>query len=190
MTAKAEDSQIVPPGTQLESADDQKFPLNPKLDRTGLPLEPQPSDHKDDPLNWPQSYKIWVLVQLILLSFCVQLTAGFLPAAFSPIAKELNKTNQQASYLVSSYVLLGGLTPLFITPFANLYGRRFPYIIFTLIAVLSLVGGALATSYAGLLVSRVFTGIGQSVALGIGASTITDLFFQHERGKFMVFIVL
>jgi hypothetical protein len=24
-----------------------------KLDKRGLPLVPQPSDHKDDPLNWP-----------------------------------------------------------------------------------------------------------------------------------------
>ena len=55
--------------------------------------------------------------------------AGFVPAAFGPIATELKVTKQQASYLTTVYTLLGGVTPLLITPFANLYGRRPMYIV-------------------------------------------------------------
>jgi hypothetical protein len=55
--------------------------------------------------------------------------AGFVPAAFGPIAKEFKVTPQKASYLTTFYTLLGGLTPLIITPFANLYGRRPAYIV-------------------------------------------------------------
>jgi predicted MFS family arabinose efflux permease len=51
------------------------------------------------------------------------------PAAFSPIAKELEVTKQQASYLTTTYTLLGGVTPLIITPFVNLYGRRPAYLV-------------------------------------------------------------
>jgi MFS family permease len=57
--------------------------------------------------------------------------AGFVPAAFSPIAKDLKVTKQQASYLTTSYTLLGGLTPLLITPFSNVYGRKPMYIVST-----------------------------------------------------------
>ena len=51
------------------------------------------------------------------------------PAAFHVIAKEFDVTEQQASYLTTSYTLLGGLTPLLITPYVNLYGRRIAYLV-------------------------------------------------------------
>ncbi len=51
------------------------------------------------------------------------------PAAFAPIAKEYKVTSQQASYLTTSYTLLGGLTPLLLTPYVNLYGRRPAYLV-------------------------------------------------------------
>jgi MFS family permease len=55
--------------------------------------------------------------------------AGFVPAAFGPIAISFDVTKQQASYLTTTYTLFGGITPLLITPFANLYGRRPIYIV-------------------------------------------------------------
>jgi hypothetical protein len=51
------------------------------------------------------------------------------PAAFNPIAKEFKVTKQQASYLTTTYTLFGGITPLLITPYVNLYGRRPAYIV-------------------------------------------------------------
>ncbi len=51
------------------------------------------------------------------------------PAAFGVIAKEFKVTHQQASYLTTSYTLLGGLTPLLLTPYVNLYGRRPAYLV-------------------------------------------------------------
>jgi predicted MFS family arabinose efflux permease len=55
--------------------------------------------------------------------------AGFVPAAFNPIAQEFKVTKQQASYLTTTYTLFGGITPLLITPYVNLYGRRPAYIV-------------------------------------------------------------
>ena len=55
--------------------------------------------------------------------------AGMVPAAFSPIARSLHVTKQEASYLTTTYTLFGGLTPLLITPYVNLYGRRPAYIV-------------------------------------------------------------
>ena len=55
--------------------------------------------------------------------------AGFVPAAFGPIAVSLKVSKQQASYLTTTYTLLGGVTPLLITPLANVYGRKPMYIV-------------------------------------------------------------
>ena len=51
------------------------------------------------------------------------------PAAFEPIAKDLKVTTQKASYLTTCYTLFGGLAPLLITPYVNLYGRRPAYLV-------------------------------------------------------------
>jgi predicted MFS family arabinose efflux permease len=51
------------------------------------------------------------------------------PAAFGVIAKEFKVSPQQASYLTTSYTLLGGVTPLLLTPYVNLYGRRPAYLV-------------------------------------------------------------
>jgi MFS family permease len=51
------------------------------------------------------------------------------PAAFGPIAETYGVTHQQASYLTTSYTLLGGVTPFFLTPYVNLYGRRPAYLV-------------------------------------------------------------
>jgi predicted MFS family arabinose efflux permease len=51
------------------------------------------------------------------------------PAAFGPIAQSYHVTTQKASYLTTSYTLLGGLTPLVMTPYVNLYGRRPAYLV-------------------------------------------------------------
>ncbi|KAL7932212.1 major facilitator superfamily domain-containing protein [Trichoderma chlorosporum] len=161
-----------------------------KLDANGLPLVPQPSDHKDDPLNWSYWYKCYVLGLLCLLAFVVQFGAGMVPAAFNPIAVAYGVSKQQASYLTTSYTLLGGVTPLIITPFVNLWGRRPAYLLFTLIAIGGNIGSAYAPNYGTQILTRCVVGIGASVALAIGGATITDMFFQGERGKYIGFYAL
>lgn len=99
------------------------------------------------------------------------------PAAFGTIAKALGVTHQQASYLTTTYTLLGGLTPLLVTPYVNLYGRRPAYLLFTLIAIASNIGSAFAKSYGTEIVSRVFVGVGASVALSIGGATVRAFVF-------------
>jgi len=161
-----------------------------KLGADGLPLVPQPTDHRDDPLNWSKWYKRYVLLLLCALAFTVQFGAGMVPAAFGPIGDYYNVTDQQASYLTTSYTLLGGVTPLLLTPYVNIYGRRPAYLIFLLIAIGGNIGSGFASTYATQILSRCFVGIGASVPLSIGGATICDLFFQGERGKFIGFYAL
>lgn len=54
-----------------------------------------------------------------------------LPSAFSSVAKDYNITDQKASYLTTCNSLFGGVTPLLLTPFVSLYGRRPAYLVST-----------------------------------------------------------
>jgi MFS family permease len=52
-----------------------------------------------------------------------------IPAAFAPIAEAYNVTDQKASYVTTSNTIFGGVTPLLLTPFVNMYGRRPAYLV-------------------------------------------------------------
>ncbi len=52
-------------------------------------------------------------------------------------------------------------------------------------------GAAKATTFGTLVVARAFSGLGPSAAIGIGAGTVVDLFYAHQRGRAMgIFILL
>ena len=111
-----------------------------------------------------------------------QLGSAILNPAFVVMAKELHVTVEQASYSTTVFILFTGVFPLLLTPFANVYGRRVLYLIFTVVAIAGYVGSAAAPTWGGVMAGRVFSGIGSSVSLGLGAATICDLFVQGERG--------
>ncbi|KAL9073421.1 MAG: hypothetical protein Q9157_004755 [Trypethelium eluteriae] len=153
-----------------------------KLDRHGLPLVPQPTDHPSDPLNWPYYRKAYIALLVSLFSFTSQLTSALPNPAFNVIAASLGISVTRASYITTVWILFGGVTPMFLVPLANVYGRRPLYVFGALVSAVSGVGCARATTYAGLITGRVFNGIASSIALGFGAATICDLFPQGERG--------
>lgn len=156
-----------------------------RRDKYGIPLEPQPSDHKDDPLNWPWLWRFYITILMSLLAFIAQLGSSLINPAFVLMSKDLGVTVVQASYATTVFILFGGVLSMFVVPFANVYGRRICYIIFIPIAAAGAFASAGAPTYGGVIAGRVFNGIGASVPLGLGAATICDLFTQGERGLYM-----
>lgn len=156
-----------------------------KLDAHGLPLQPQPSDHPDDPLNWPKAQKAYIAFLVSALAFMAQAGSAFINPAFVIMSKDLKVTVEQASYCTTVYILFGGVLSMLIVPFANVYGRRPMYFIFTLVAAAGQFGSAGSPHYGGVIAGRVFNGIGASVPLGIGAASICDMFSQGERGLWL-----
>jgi MFS family permease len=67
---------------------------------------------------------------------------------------------------------------------ANKYGRRPIYLFTTLLGFASILGAAYAKTWAQLLVARVFNGF-FPIAFALGAVTVADLFFFHQRGRAM-----
>jgi len=111
-------------------------------------------------------------------------------AAFVPLAKEFHKTVTAASYVTNVAILGAGVTPLLLSPIANSYGRRPVFLVVTAIGVAAHAASAVATTWGGLLVARFFVGVGTSAGMGIGAAVVADLFFMHQRGRYMgIFVV-
>ena len=98
-------------------------------------------------------------------------------AAYAELAEYMDISITTASYNTTLAIVFAGIAPLVRSPLANVYGRRPIYLLVS--------GCAIATKWGPLLVARVFVGIGTSPGMGIGASVVSDLYFTHERGRYI-----
>lgn len=146
---------------QSDHVDDQVKERPLKLDRNGLPLIPQPSDHPDDPLNWPYWGRVYIALMVSGLGFVAQMGSALINPAFVLMSKDLGVTVEQASYCTTVYILFSGIFPMFVVPFANVYGRRILYIFFTTVAVAAQLGSGATKSYGTLITARIFYGLGE-----------------------------
>ena len=156
-----------------------------KLDRHGLPLSPQPTDNSDDPLNWPKWLKVAICLQVSWMAMLGPMGSAIVNPAFVPLSVAFDVTVVQASYELTVYIIFAGIGPVLFTPLAQVYGRRPIYLIATLIAGVTNVAAGYAQSWGGLLATRVFNGLAAGCPVAIGAATIADLFFLHERGFYL-----
>ncbi|KAG9221335.1 hypothetical protein CCMSSC00406_0009975 [Pleurotus cornucopiae] len=156
-----------------------------KLDRSGLPLIPQPTDSPLDPLNYPNWLKYLILGQISVLAFLVTLNVAMINPAIVPLSEEFSITPVAATYQTTVAIGAAAFGPLLFTPFANVYGRRPAYLLAVLVGFASSVASATATTYGGLIAARAIIGLGPSAAMGLGVGTVVDVFYMHERGRAM-----
>jgi MFS family permease len=105
--------------------------------------------------------------------------------AFVTLGKAFGLTPKEASYQLTVYIVCAGVAPLFIAPLSNVYGRRPVYLLGNLLAGVCNVIAGNCSSWSGIIITRVFMGIGAGSTVAIGAATICDLYFMHERGVYM-----
>ncbi|KAJ7598968.1 MFS general substrate transporter [Mycena floridula] len=158
-------------------------PVLLKLDGHGLPLVPQPSNDKNDPLNWPWGKKMIVLTIMSILAFFGSFNLAVMNPAYAQVAIALNVTVMEASYIGTISIAGGGVACFLWVPIANVYGRRPVLVAAQILAVCAGFGSAFATSYRSILVARVFVGLGHGAAFVLTAVVMSDIFCLHERGK-------
>ena len=96
----------------------------------------------------------------------------------------------EASYQTTVPIVFAGVSPLIWSPISNVYGRRPIFIFVSAIGIAAHAASGAAKTWGGILAARAFVGIGTSAGMGIGAAVVADLFFMHERGRYMgIYIV-
>ncbi|KAJ7672439.1 major facilitator superfamily domain-containing protein [Mycena polygramma] len=153
------------------------------LDGHGLPLVPQPTRFKDDPLNWPAWIKWTVLIQVGFFAFLGPFNSALVNPSLVLLADGLGVDSTTASYTTTCAIIAGGLTPFVFTPLTNIYGRRPVTLFAILMTIAGGVGSGASTSYAGVAVTRALNGAGFGGMMSVGTSCVNDMFFLHERGE-------
>ncbi|KAK6614185.1 MFS multidrug transporter [Botrytis cinerea] len=142
-----------------------------KLDQHGLPLVPQPSRFKDDPLNWPTWLKWAVLIQVGYMAFLGPYNAALVNPSLVLLSDALDVSPKVASYSTTTAIIMGGVSPFIYAPLANIYGRR-PITLCAI--VLTIIGGVTSASsntLAQLVGTRALCGFGFGGMMSRGEAT-------------------
>lgn len=125
------------------------------------------------------------MFQVSFLAFCGPFTQAVINSAYANLAKDLHITVVQASYQTTIAIVFAGVSPLLWSPISNVYGRRPIFICVSAIGIIAQCASASAKTWGGILAARAFVGVGTSAGMGIGAACVADMFFMHDRGRYM-----
>ncbi|KAK5135334.1 hypothetical protein LTR08_005438 [Meristemomyces frigidus] len=149
-------------------------------------LVPQPSlTDPNDPLRWSSAKKWVTLLNGIWYSFNGAVTGPIMAAGMIPLTITFNTTLTRLSYANGATLVCQGAATTLWMPFAVKYGRRPVYLLSNLLMLVACVWLGLASTgpYTPFIIGRAFLGIFEAPIEAICPSTVTDLFFLHERGE-------
>lgn len=154
-----------------------------RLDSNGLPLVPQPSRFKDDPLNWPSWLKWAVLIQVGFMAFLGPYNAALINPSLVLLSEAMHVNTQTAAYSTTTGIIMGGVSPFIWTPLTNYVGRRPITLLAILLTILGGIGSGASPNFSALLGTRALCGFGFGGMMSVGTACVNDMFFLHERGE-------
>ncbi|KAJ5176995.1 uncharacterized protein N7482_002872 [Penicillium canariense] len=137
----------------------------------------------ENPQNFAMSRKWGLLALMSAMTFVSPLASSMFAPAVGYAAEDLHVTNETVLSLSVSIFLIGyTVGPLILAPMSEIYGRRIVLSCANWFFVLWQIGCAKAPNVATLIVCRMFSGMGGSGCMTIGAGLIADLFPIEQRG--------
>ncbi|KAM5344068.1 hypothetical protein ACJ41O_012605 [Fusarium nematophilum] len=180
----------LPPGSSILSEPNNTTTETPDIvgfKKVGnIVLVPQPSDSPNDPLNWPKWTKNTIGILVSVISTTVIAMSAMLTPAIPIISREFSVSVDTAStWTIGLLVFWTGFTASVTAAGSNIIGKR-PFILGSiLIMVITNIWGAFATSFASLAALRTLQGIASAPFETMVTALISDLFFLHERGRWL-----
>ncbi|KAI4861971.1 MFS general substrate transporter [Hypoxylon rubiginosum] len=113
----------------------------------------------------------------------------YLPA-LNIAAADLNVSITRINLTVTSYMILQGVTPIFIGGFADSAGRRPAYLACFILYIVANVGLAKSDSYGSLLGLRCFQSATISATQALCQGVVADIATSAERGQYTAFIAV
>ncbi|PVF94773.1 MFS general substrate transporter [Serendipita vermifera] len=137
----------------------------------------------NNPLDWNRGKKLRVLVPCCCFYFLFTFLTTVTVPTFTQLQEHFHATYAQINYTVAVPALALAISPLFWTPFADIYGRRIVFIVGGALAFAATIGSGLTNSYAGYMVARFLQGWGVGPASTVGLQMLQDIYSNLERGE-------
>jgi MFS family permease len=178
------------PGTSYLVESDSHNETSHLLRHGDIILSPQPTTSPNDPLNWSRPRKYW---HVLLVCFITGLTAATSNDAGS--AQYGENTDLNISYnamnVGAGVLFIGiGYWTLLMSPAAWLYGRRITYLTCMVLGVCGALWMARVQTTEDSIWNQLFVGASEACAEANVQLSLSDLFFQHQRGTVLGIYVL
>ncbi|ESZ93168.1 hypothetical protein SBOR_6447 [Sclerotinia borealis F-4128] len=178
------------PGTTRLVEDHEQATNSHLLKHGNIVLEPQPTSSPLDPLNWSRARKYWHVFLVCFITGLTAATANDAGSAQDGMNAEYGIT-YDAMNTGAGVLFVGiGYWTLLISPAAWLYGRRVTYIICLSLGVIGAIWFARVQSTRDSIWNQLFVGASEACAEANVQLSLSDLFFQHQRGTVLGIYVL
>jgi MFS family permease len=104
-----------------------------------------------------------------------------LAAGFHEVAHTFHVTVPKVALTTGFFMLGLGIGSVFVMPTAILFGKRPLYLTTSVLFFVTSIWCAVSSSYMSLVLARIIQGISVSPVECLPSSTITEIFFLHER---------
>lgn len=157
---------------------------------SGLPLETVQSSVPARYSVYTLWEKRWIVLAVSAAAFFSPVTAQIYLPALNVIAADFRITATQVNLTMTTYMILQGITPMFVGGLADGAGRRPAYMICFIVYIGANVGLAVCKNYASLLVVRCIQSAGSSSTIALCQAVVADIVTSAERGQYIGFTVL
>lgn len=155
-----------------------------------LSLTPPPTSSPNDPLNWSPWRKYWHAGLVLFVTALTAATANDAGAAGDALLEELGISYNVANTAAGVLFLSIGYWCLLASPMPWLYGRRIQYLICLLFGVVGSIWFARIQNVQDSIWNQMFVGASESCAEALAQLSLSDLYFQHQRGTVLGIYIL
>ncbi|CAK7221316.1 hypothetical protein SBRCBS47491_004486 [Sporothrix bragantina] len=155
-------------------------------DGANIFLVPQPSlTDPNDPLSWSPAKKWAAYLNGVFYAFMGSVTGPIMAAGMIVLSETFNTTLQKLTYANGAALICQGVGNIFWMPLALKIGRRPVYLYSNILMGVACVwlGLTSTTTYTPFIIGRAFLGLVEAPIESIVPTTITDIFFLHDRGE-------
>ncbi|PQE11417.1 MFS-type transporter protein [Rutstroemia sp. NJR-2017a BVV2] len=178
------------PGTSRLVEDLEQSERSHLLKHGDIVLDPQPTSSPDDPLNWSPLRKYWHVALVCFITGLTAATANDAGSAQDGMNEELG-FSYDIMNIGAGVLFIGiGYWTLLISPAAWLYGRRIPYLVCLTLGVVGAIWLARVKTTSDSIWNQLFVGASEACAEANVQLSLSDIFFQHQRGTVLGIYVL
>lgn len=153
-------------------------------------LTPPPTQSPNDPLNWPIARKVLHCFLVCFVTGFTAATANDAASAQPGMNKDLGLSYDTMNTGAGVLFIGIGYFTLLISPAAWLYGRRIPYLICITLGLVGALWMARVQGAQDSIWNQFFVGTSESCAEANVQLSLSDLFFEHQRGTVLGIYVL
>lgn len=148
-------------------------------------LVPAPSDDPEDPLNWSRSRKALSTTCMCVYTLMVGIASAAIYSVLEPISRDtsltLNDLNQGTGYMF----LFFGWGCLVWQPLALQYGKRPLYLLSILATMATQIWAPYTKTNGQWIANKIVQGFVGAPIESLCEISITDIYFTHERGRYI-----